>query len=45
MTRNSNIVKRDLFKWTVRGGMWLATSLTGILTLFLLTNNHLDAMP
>jgi len=26
---------RKLFLWTVRGGMWLATALTGLLTLFL----------
>ena len=27
--------RRKLFLWTVRGGMWLATALTGILTLFI----------
>ena len=45
MTRNSNIVKRDLFKWTVRGGMWLATSLTGILTLFLVAYVLIQGIP
>ena len=45
MTRNSNIVKRDLFKWTVRGGMWLATSLTGILTLFLVAYVLIQGFP
>ena len=45
MTRNSNIVKRDLFKWTVRGGMWLATSLTGILTLFLVGYVLIQGVP
>ena len=45
MMRNSNIVKRDLFKWTVRGGMWLATSLTGILTLFLVAYVLIQGIP
>ena len=45
MTRNSNIVKRDLFKWTVRGGMWLAPSLTGILTLFLVGYVLIQGVP
>ena len=45
MTRNSDIVKRDLFKWTVRGGMWLATSLTGILTLFLVAYVLIQGIP
>ena len=45
MMRNSNIVKRDLFKWTVRGGMWLATSLTGILTLFLVGYVLIQGVP
>ena len=45
MTRNSNIVKRDLFKWTVRGGMWLATSLTGALTLFLVAYVLIQGIP
>ena len=45
MTRNSNIVKRDLFKWTVRSGMWLATSLTGILTLFLVGYVLIQGIP
>ena len=45
MTRNSNIVKRDLFKWTVRGGMWLATSLTDILTLFLVAYVLIQGIP
>ena len=45
MTRNSNIVKRDLFTWTVRGGMWLATSLTGILTLFLVAYVLIQGIP
>ena len=45
MTRNHNIVKRDLFKWTVRGGMWLATSLTGILTLFLVAYVLIQGIP
>ena len=45
MTRNSNIVKRDLFNWTVRGGMWLATSLTGILTLFLVAYVLIQGIP
>ena len=45
MTSNSNIVKRDLFKWTVRGGMWLATSLTGILTLFLVGYVLIQGVP
>ena len=45
MIRNSNIVKRDLFKWTVRGGMWLATSLTGILTLFLVAYVLIQGIP
>ena len=45
MTRNSNIVKRDMFKWTVRGGMWLATSLTGILTLFLVAYVLIQGIP
>ena len=45
MTRNTNIVKRDLFKWTVRGGMWLATSLTGILTLFLVAYVLIQGIP
>ena len=45
MTRNSNIVKRDLFKWTVRGGMWQATSLTGILTLFLVAYVLIQGIP
>ena len=45
MTRNSNIVKRDLFKWTVRGGMWLATSLTGMLTLFLVAYVLIQGIP
>ena len=45
MMRNSNIVKRDLFKWTVRGGMWLATSLTGILTLFLVDYVLIQGIP
>ena len=45
MTRNSNLVKRDLFKWTVRGGMWLATSLTGILTLFLVAYVLIQGIP
>ena len=45
MTRNSNIVKRDLFKWTVRGGMWLATGLTGILTLFLVAYVLIQGIP
>ena len=45
MTRNSNIVKRDLFKWTVRGGMWLANSLTGILTLFLVAYVLIQGIP
>ena len=35
MNRNFNVTKRDLFRWTVRGGMWLAAILTGALTLFL----------
>ena len=45
MTRNSNLVKRDLFKWTVRGGMWLATSLTGILTLFIVAYVLIQGIP
>ena len=45
MMRNSNIVKRDLFKWTVRGGMWLATSLTGALTLFLVAYVLIQGIP
>ena len=45
MTRNSNIVKRDLFKWTVRGGMWLVTSLTGMLTLFLVAYVLIQGIP
>ena len=45
MTRNHNIVKRDLFKWTVCGGMWLATSLTGILTLFLVAYVLIQGIP
>ena len=28
--------RRKLFLWTVRGGMWLATALTGALTLFIM---------
>ena len=27
--------RRRMFLWTVRGGMWLATALTGLLTLFI----------
>ena len=45
MTRNRNFVKRELFKWTVRGGMWLATSLTGILTLFLVAYVLIQGIP
>lgn len=28
--------RRSMFLWTVRGGMWAATALTGILTLFIM---------
>ena len=45
MTRNSNMVQRDLIKWTVRGGMWLSTSLTGLLTLFLVAYVLIQGIP
>ena len=45
MTRNSNTTKRALFKWTVRGGMWLATAVTGALTLFLVAYVLIQGIP
>ena len=35
--RNTNKISRsrNLFLWTVRGGMYAATALTGLLTLFI----------
>lgn len=38
-------MKRNLFKWTVRGGMWLATALTGALTLFLMGYVLIQGIP
>lgn len=37
--------KRDLFKWSVRGGMWLATGLTGALTLFIVAYVLIQGIP
>ena len=45
MNRNFNFNKRNLFKWTVRGGMWLATGLTAALTLFLLAYVLIQGIP
>lgn len=45
MNRNRNFSNRDLFKWTVRGGMWLATILTGALTLFIVGYVLIQGIP
>ena len=37
--------KRKLFLWTVRGGMWLATGLTGALTLFIVAYVLIRGIP
>ena len=37
--------KRKLFLWTVRGGMWLATALTGTLTLFIVGYVLIQGIP
>ena len=45
MNRNFHFTKRDLFKWTVLGGMWLATALTGALTLFIVAYVLIQGIP
>ena len=45
MNRNFHFTKRTLFHWTVRGGMWLATALTGALTLFLVGYVLIQGIP
>ena len=45
MNRNFHITKRNLFRWTVRGGMYLATALTGALTLFLVGYVLIQGIP
>ena len=45
MNRNFHFTKRDLFKWTVRGGMWFATALTGALTLFIVAYVLIQGIP
>ena len=37
--------RRNLFKWTVRSGMWLATALTGVLTLFVVGYVLIQGIP
>ena len=37
--------RRRLFLWTVRGGMWLATALTGALTLFIVGYVLIQGIP
>ncbi|MBQ8835207.1 MAG: phosphate ABC transporter permease PstA [Oscillospiraceae bacterium] len=37
--------RRKLFLWTVRGGMWLATALTGALTLFIVGYVLIQGIP
>ena len=39
------ITKRKLFKWTVRGGMYLATALTAALTLFIVAYVLIQGIP
>ena len=39
------ISSRRLFLWTVRGGMYLATVLTGLLTLFLVAYVLIQGIP
>lgn len=39
------ITKRNVFKWTVRGGMWLASALTGLLTLFIVGYVLIQGVP
>ena len=45
MNRDFRFTKRDLFKWTVRGGMWLATALTAALTLFIVAYVLIQGVP
>ena len=45
MNRNFNFTRRNLFKWTVRGGMYLATALTGALTLFIVGYVLIQGIP
>lgn len=45
MKRNMLTAKRNLFRWTVRGGMWLAAGLTGALTLFLVGYVLIQGIP
>lgn len=42
---NRMIVKRDLFRWTVRGGMYVAAALTGGLTLFIVGYVLIQGIP
>lgn len=42
---NRMIVKRDLFRWTVRGGMYFAAALTGGLTLFIVGYVLIQGIP
>lgn len=42
---NRMIVKRDLFQWTVRGGMYFAAALTGGLTLFIVGYVLIQGIP
>nr|MBQ8243782.1 phosphate ABC transporter permease PstA [Oscillospiraceae bacterium] len=42
---NRTTVKRNLFRWTVRGGMYFATALTGVLTLFLVGYVLIQGIP
>lgn len=37
--------RRRLFLWTVRGGMWLATAVTGVLTLFIVGYVLIQGIP
>ena len=37
--------RRKLFQWTVRGGMWLAASLTGLITLFIVGYVLIQGIP
>ncbi len=42
---NCNVTKRALFKWAVRGGMWLATAVTGMLALFIVGYVLIQGVP
>ena len=45
--RNTNKIfqSRNLFLWTVRGGMYAATALTGLLTLFIVGYVLIQGIP